>query len=92
MAKSVRVSRPHNTTQEAAQAKLVGLAAQLESRYGVRVKINGPGATVTGKGVSGGCTIDATRVTIDLSLGLPASLVAGKIEAGVEKAMTEHFG
>ncbi|MCB9539068.1 MAG: polyhydroxyalkanoic acid system family protein [Myxococcales bacterium] len=92
MAKTVSVKRPHNTTKEDAQAKLAGLARELESKYGVKVNVQGAGATVSGKGVSGGCTIDDTHVAIDLKLGLPASMVAGKIESGVEKAISQHFG
>ena len=91
MAKKVSASRPHNTTKEDALGKLRGLATALESRYGIRVNIAGSGATVSGKGVSGGCTIDDTMVRIDLKLKLPASLVAGKIQAGVDKQMAEHF-
>jgi putative polyhydroxyalkanoate system protein len=92
MAKTVSASRPHNTTKADALEKLKGLAGALESRYGVKVAIAGGGATVSGRGVSGGCTIDDTQVRIDLSLRMPASLVASKIQGGVEKALAEHFG
>lgn len=94
MAKSVRVSRPHNTTAEAALQKLRGLAGDIESKYGLSVSWKGDVAHVGGKGVKSGSTasVDGKNVTVDLSLGMPASLVASKIEDGIEKAIKQHFG
>ncbi len=92
MAKSVYVQKPHGMSAEDAEAKLASLTGDLESRYGVSITRSGPRATVKGKGVSGSATIDATNVTVDLKLGMPASLVAGKIEEGVNKAIAQHFG
>ncbi len=91
MAKSVFVRRPHGTTAEQAQAKLADLSNALESRYGISISLTGGNATVKGRGVKGSATVDDTNVTIDLKLGMPASLVAGKIEQGVHKAIDEHF-
>lgn len=92
MAKSVRVSRPHNTTPEAARQKLRALAGEIESRYGLTVTWKGDVAHVSGRGVKQGtATVDDKSVTVDLSLGMPASLVAGKIEEGVAKAIAEQF-
>ncbi len=92
MAKSVYVRRPHGTTAAEAESKLAGLTSHLETRYGVKISSSGPTATVKGRGVKGSATVDATHVTVDLKLGVPASLVAGKIEQGVHKAIDEHFG
>ena len=93
MAKSVRVSRPHKTTAEEARTKLRNLAGHIESSYGLKVTWKGDVAHVSGRGVKRGtASVDDRSVTIDLSLGMPASLVAGKIESGIEKAITEQFG
>lgn len=93
MAKALRVSRPHKTTADAALSKLRSLAGDIESKYGLRVSWKGDVAHVSGRGVKKGtASVSGTHVTVDLSLGMPASLVAGKIEAGIEKAITEHFG
>jgi len=94
MAKSLRISRPHGTTADAALEKLRGLARQIEDQYGLTVKWKGDVAQVSGRGVKKGSTasVDGSTVTLDLSLGMPASLVAGKIEEGIEKAIAKHFG
>lgn len=93
MAKSLRVSRPHNTTADAALSKLKALAGDIESKYGLSVSWKGDVAHISGRGVKSGSTasVDGSKVTVDLSLGMPASLVAGKIESGIEKAMAQHF-
>lgn len=94
MAKSVRISRPHNTTAEAALEKLRALAGQIESQYGLSVDWRGDVAHVSGKGVKKGSVakVSDTHVSLDLTLGMPASLVAGKIEDGIGKAIKQHFG
>ncbi len=94
MAKSVRISRPHNTTAEAAVQKLRALAGEIESRYGLDVSWKGDVAHVTGKGVKKGSTasVDGKNVSVDLALGMPASLVASKIEDGIQAAIKQHFG
>jgi len=94
MAKSLRVSRPHKATAEAALQKLRALAGDIESKYGLDVKWKGDVAHVSGRGVKKGSTasVDGQNVTVDLSLGMPASLVASKIESGIKAAIAEHFG
>ena len=92
MAKKVFVRRAHGATADQAEAKLAQLTGQLETRYGVSIDLKGRYATVKGRGVKGSATVDDTNVTVDLALGLPASLVASKIEQGVHAAIDEHFG
>ncbi len=93
MAKSIKVTRPHKTTAEGARQKLRALAGEIESRYGLSVSWKGDVAHVSGRGVKKGtASVDERNVTVDLSLGMPASLVASKIEAGIEKAISEQFG
>jgi hypothetical protein len=36
--------------------------------------------------------LDDTHINVDLKLGLPASLVAGRVEAGIRDALAKHFG
>lgn len=91
MAKTISITRPHNSTPEAAQQKLQALAGEIRSRYGLDVEFNGGVAVVKGRGVEGTAKVDARNVAVDLKLGMPASLVAGKIEAGVLKAIQEQF-
>jgi putative polyhydroxyalkanoate system protein len=91
VAKKVYVRRPHGTTKSEAESKLAGLTSYLEERYGVKILLRGANATVSGRGVKGAANVDDTHVTVDLKLGIPASLVAGKIEAGVNRSIDEHF-
>lgn len=91
MAKEVNVTRPHNLGKEEATARLGQLAGQLESKYGVKVDVTGDKASVKGKGVSGGCLVTDKDIRVNLSLGLPASMIAGKIEQGIHKAIDDHF-
>jgi putative polyhydroxyalkanoate system protein len=92
MAKTVRVSQPHHTTQDEAMQKLRTMSAQLGSKYGVRVSETGNGASFKGKGVTGTCVIDASNVTLDLSLGMLLRPISGRIEAGIKSKLSEHFG
>ena len=92
MAKNITVSRTHGSTQEDALEKLKGLTGQLVDKYGVAITPTADGATVKGKGISGGCKIDAREVTISLSLGLMLRPLSGRIEAGIKRAMEQHFG
>jgi hypothetical protein len=42
--------------------------------------------------VKGNVRVTADAVVIDLDLGLPASLVAGKIEDGIQRQLEKYFG
>ncbi len=78
-------------SKDEAVAKLAALTGDLTSRYGVTINNQGERATVSGKGVSGSASISDTHVTIDLKLGLPASMIAARIESGVNKAIDSNF-
>lgn len=92
MAKSIKISRPHNTSSEAALAKMQSLAADIRNSYGLAVNFSGSTAKVKGKGVSGTVRATASDIVFDLRLGLPASLAAGKIEKGIHAALDKHMG
>lgn len=92
MAKSINITRPHNTTADGARQKLEALAGEIKARYGLDVEWSGGVALVKGRGVQGTAKTDDKNVAVDLKLGMPASLVVGKIEAGVLKAIQEQFG
>lgn len=92
MAKTINITRPHNTTSEGAKQKLQALAGEIKSRYGLDIEWSGGVAMVKGRGVEGTAKTDDKNVAVDLKLGMPASLVSGKIEAGVLKAIQEQFG
>jgi putative polyhydroxyalkanoate system protein len=91
MAKSIRIERPHGLGREVAVQRLGDLTEQVQSRYGLKVHRTDGRATVDGKGVSGRVEVDDKKILVDLSVGLPASLVIGKIEQGIQDAIDKHF-
>ncbi len=48
-------------------------------------------AQIKGRGVSGNMVLDGDLISVDLKLGLPASLVAGRVESGIRDALLKHF-
>lgn len=91
MAKNIRIQRAHPLGRERAIQRLTELGDEIHRRYGVRVDQHGDRATVDGKGVAGFVSVDEDNIHVDLSLGMPASLIAGKIEQGIHKAIDDHF-
>ena len=89
---TIDVKRAHGMTQAEALEKLGAMAHGLETRYGISIKIRGETAEVKGRGVKGQARVDETMLHLSLKLGLPARLVAGKIEAGINRSLEEHFG
>jgi putative polyhydroxyalkanoate system protein len=87
----ITASKPHGMTKAEALIKLAGLASHCASKYGVKIDLDGDVATVNGKGVTGTARVDETHVRLNLKLGLAARLISGKIQAGVDKALLEHF-
>ena len=91
MAKKINIKRAHGLDKDAAIQRMQNLTNELNSKYGVKVNHSGDSTRVKGKGVDGTARCDATNINIDLKLGLPVSLVSGKIEAGINKALDQHF-
>lgn len=92
MAKNISIRKPHGMAQADAEARLVELTTELESRFGVTVARKGNTTKVSGRGVDGTAQIQGDNIVIDMKLGLPASMIAGRIEEGVHKAIAQHFG
>ncbi|MGK0357852.1 MAG: putative polyhydroxyalkanoate system protein [Bradymonadia bacterium] len=92
MAKNINVKQPHNTTKDAALEKLRTMSAQLSAKYGLTVTPSTSGASFKGKGITGTCAIDDTKVTLDLALGILMRPLSSRLEAGIKKQMGEHFG
>jgi putative polyhydroxyalkanoate system protein len=87
----VNASKAHGMTKAEALVKLATLADQMAAKYGVKVEFRGDVATVSGRGVNGEARVDNTHVHLNLKLGLLLRPIAGKVRAGVDKAITEHF-
>lgn len=91
MAKTIKLTRRHGLGLDVAKARLEDIVAQVEARYGVGNTVRGDGANLEGKGVTGTIKVTGERVDVDLELRLPASLIAAKIQSGVEAALAQHF-
>lgn len=91
MAKSFNIRKPHGMDAADAEARLVKLTTALEAKYGVTVQKKGALTQVKGRGVDGTAQIVGSDIVIDMKLGLPASLIAARIEEGVHQAIAEHF-
>ncbi len=92
MAKKIAVKHAHHLTREEACAKLKELTTLIAERYKVQIQMAGDNrANVEGRGVNGFAQVDDTQAEIDLSVGLPASLVAGKIESTIQEYMAKYF-
>lgn len=92
MAKKIAMKHAHHLTREEACAKLKELTTLISERYKVQIQMACENrADVTGRGVNGYAQVDESQAEIDLSVGLPASLVAGRIESTIEEYMAKYF-
>ena len=91
MAKKISIRHPHNCSAEDAASKLDALGKEAAAKYGLTIKGDSRSAQVKGRGVSGTMVLDDNHITVDLKLGLPASLVASKVESGIKDALLKHF-
>jgi putative polyhydroxyalkanoate system protein len=92
MGKKISVTRKHTLGLEGATGKLVELTGTFAEKYNLKTKLSGSAVEVSGSGVKGNVRVTAETVIIDLDLGLPASLVAGKIEDGIQRQLEKYFG
>ncbi len=91
MAKKIAIRHPHNCSAEEAASKLDALGREAAAKYGLVIKGDNRRAQVKGRGVSGSMVLDSSHITVDLKLGLPASLVAARVESGIRDALLKHF-
>ncbi len=91
MAKKISIRHPHNSSPEDAATKLDALGREAAAKYGLTIKGDSRRAQIKGRGVSGNMVLDGDHISVDLKLGLPASLVAGRVESGIRDALLKHF-
>jgi len=83
------VDIPHALPPEDVKARLSSATGKIESKYGAACKwINDKQLSVSRKGLDATVTIEATRVHIELGLGLLLSAMAPAIKAGLVKELT----
>lgn len=93
MAKSLEVSQPHSLSAEEARGRMERLLGRLEEQYGLRTSwVGDTEASVEGKGVKGTATLGSDQVAVRVSLSLPASMMASKIDKALRETLAKEFG
>jgi putative polyhydroxyalkanoate system protein len=82
------ISRNHSLPPAVIKQRIVELGEKLQSKYQAKTSWEGDSTmNVKGPGVEGKLTITASKVDVDLSLGLLVSAMKGKIQ----EALTQEL-
>lgn len=87
----IRVEKAHQLSVEAAKKALEPFAAELESKYGLKLAWNGARADLKGTGASGTVEISAAKVVVSVKLGMlakAAGIKADKVQSSIDKRLT----
>jgi hypothetical protein len=90
-------NRRHGLTIDDAKTKITGLVDDFKADYakfldGVAWAPDGRSAKAKGTGFVANFSVDASQVSIDIDLSLPASLIKSKIETRVGERLDRVFG
>lgn len=92
MAKSLEVTQSHTLPPEEARTRMERLLDGLHKQYGLRTSwIDATRASVEGKGVKGTASLGEGRVAVQVSLSLPASMMASKIDKALRETLEREF-
>lgn len=86
---NVTVRQSHSLSVAEARSRLSVFEETL-GKFGVKLKWKGDRAEIDGTGVSGGVTVAAGHVSVDIKLGLlakAAGVDAGKLQGSLEKRL-----
>jgi len=93
MAKSLEVNQPHGLSPEEARGRMERLLESLQKQYGLRTSwVDSTRASVEGKGVKGTAALGSGQVSVRVSLSLPASMMASKIDKALRETLEKEFG
>ncbi|MGF1510548.1 MAG: polyhydroxyalkanoic acid system family protein [Myxococcota bacterium] len=87
---TIRVEQPHTKSLEEAKAAVDSFGQDLQARYGLKLDWNGQNATLKGLGASGDIAVEASRVVVQVKLGMmakAAGIKADKVEASISKRL-----
>ena len=86
----IQIEKAHSMAVGEVKSNIDGMMDRMQS-MGIDLKWDGDTLHLAGKGVKGKVNVSAERVAIDLNLGLPASLMKGKIEQKIRDGLEKHL-
>jgi putative polyhydroxyalkanoate system protein len=87
----IRVEKSHQLSIEAAKKALEPFAAELESKYGLKLSWNGARAELKGTGASGTVDVSTSKVVVSVKLGMlakAAGIKAEKVQSSIDKRLS----
>ena len=86
---NIQIHRHHGLDADEARRRIDSIAPMLKDKYGVSLTWSGQRAEISGRGVSGFATVDATDLELNLKLSLLLRPLAGVIRGAIEKSIDE---
>ena len=86
----INIERNHQKSVADVKAGIDAMMGKLQS-MGVDTQWKGDTLQVSGKGVKGTVDVTASQVAVHLDLGLPASLIKGKIEDRIREGLDKQL-
>jgi putative polyhydroxyalkanoate system protein len=86
----IQIEKPHTMAVSEVKTTIDGLLGRMES-MGIKLEWNGDNLQLSGKGVKGQVAVSPDKVSINLDLGMPASLMKGKIEQKIRDGLEKHL-
>ncbi|MBN2341006.1 MAG: polyhydroxyalkanoic acid system family protein [Deltaproteobacteria bacterium] len=83
----ITITKSHNLEMSDARARLDKMAAELQSKYGIKSSWSGNTATLSGTGLKKGTVeLKDSTIKVEITLGMLARAMKGKIEEQVNIA------
>lgn len=86
----IQLEKAHSKPLVQVKSAIDGMMERMKS-MGVDAVWQGDTLQLSGKGVKGTVAVSTQNVAINLDLGLPASLMKGKIEAKIREGLERHL-
>lgn len=84
----INITKNHNLDVDTAKERLNQLAVELKSKYGIKSSWSGNVATLSGTGLKKGVVeLGDTTVKVEITLGMLARAMKGKIEEQIQLAI-----
>ncbi|AYF89685.1 polyhydroxyalkanoic acid system family protein [Pseudomonas sp. JS3066] len=87
----IQVERSHALGREAVRDKAEKLAERLAREYDVRYQWRGDTLEFKRSGADGQIEVSASKVRVEVKLGLLLSAMSGSIKREIEKALDEYL-
>jgi len=84
----INIGKPHGLEMHDARERLEKMAGELQSQYGIKSRWEGNTATLSGTGLKKGVVrLTDSAINVEISLGMLAKAMKGKIESQVNIAL-----